>query len=476
MLSNVGAERAVLSGLCQYGRQGLADVEDLISSSSFTELFNQIIYECVLKVIEQQDKVDISSILAIATSLGYNEKIMKSMDYIRAIYNFPIELDNIRTQAKILAKLEYGRRAQEKHKEVYNKLGNIKGTESISDIIALSEKPIFDLTLSLQSTDENPELVGEDAEELLQYLLDNPIDMIGIPTPWPRFNEVIGGGIRPGVTLIAMRPGVGKSTSAKDCALHVTENIGIPVLSIDTEMIKADQVHRAVAGISRTDIRQIETGQFAEKKDDVLAAGRKLKELPWFHKRVGGKAFPEILSIIRRWIFKEVGFDENGKVKPCLIIYDYFKLMDKDTLKEMAEYQAMGFQISDLSDFCMQYEIPCLAFVQSNRDGITKETSDIIAQSDRLLWLCTSCSVMREKTEEEIVEEGVENGNRKLFFLKTRFGEPLKKGDYLNFHLEGKYSLIKELKTRNEAYKEQKTKESGFETVTQEEDDEEIPF
>jgi hypothetical protein len=143
---------------------------------------------------------------------------------------------------------------------------------------------------------------------------------------------------------------------------------------------------------------------------------KKLEKIPFYHRWVGGKAFEEISSIMRRWIYQNVGFNSEGKTNPHLIIYDYFKLMNDDNLGKMQEYQAIGFQISYLSDFCKKYNTPCLSFVQINRDGITKDTSDIISQSDRLLWLATSVAIFKRLTKDEIIQNGgTKFGNRRMF-------------------------------------------------------------
>ena len=42
------------------------------------------------------------------------------------------------------------------------------------------------------------------------------------------------------------------------------------------------------------------------------------------------------------------------------------------------EYQALGFQITSLHNLCVKLDIPCLSFVQLNRDGITKESTDAV--------------------------------------------------------------------------------------------------
>ena len=65
------------------------------------------------------------------------------------------------------------------------------------------------------------------------------------------------------------------------------------------------------------------------------------------------------------------------------------------------EYQALGFQITNLHNLAVKYDFACLAFVQLNRDGITKESTDAVSGSDRLIWLCTSFSIFKEKSAEE---------------------------------------------------------------------------
>jgi hypothetical protein len=137
--------------------------------------------------------------------------------------------------------------------------------------------------------------------------------------------------------------------------------------------------------------------------------------------------------------------------------------MDASSLEKMQEYQSIGFQISALSDFCKKYDTPCLAFTQVNRDGISKDTSDIISQSDRLLWLCISCSVFKRLTKEEITENGgTKFGNRRLILLEGRFGEPLEDGDSILMNFDGKRSKITEIDTKFNTLRK-KNNITGFE-------------
>ena len=93
--------------------------------------------------------------------------------------------------------------------------------------------------------------------------------------------------------------------------------------------------------------------------------------------------------------------DEFGKTNDCLVVYDYLKLMSSSSINNnMQEYQALGFQITNLHNLAVKLDFPCLSFVQLNRDGITKESTDAVSGSDRLNWLCTSFSIFKLKSAE----------------------------------------------------------------------------
>jgi hypothetical protein len=125
------------------------------------------------------------------------------------------------------------------------------------------------------------------------------------------------------------------------------------------------------------------------------------------------------------------------------------------------EYQALGFQITSLHNLCVKLDIPCLSFVQLNRDGITKESTDAVSGSDRLIWLCTSFTIFKAKSPEELAEDGPNAGNRKLVPIVTRHGAGLNDGDYINMQMVGSHAKLLELRTRNE-FKNQPVGDTGL--------------
>jgi len=455
MPSNVGVERAIIASICQYGKDALIDIEDIgVVAESFTEVSNQALYTCLQNVLDNHSEIDQALLVISIKELGYGALFenRKDIEYIGSLFNFPLKIGNVRSFAQKLEKLAVARKAIAQHRLAIESLGEVNGNESIDDIVQMSENPVFDLIIELnKSKDNGPHVMFEDIDEIVEWLRANKCDNIGIPTPWPVFNAAIGGGVRRGgVTLISARPKIGKTTLAKECLVHcstVLNKTGIPCLFLDTEMTKKDQIVRSLASASDVPIDVVETGKFDDDhiyRENIERAVKELKKNKLLHyESIAGKSFDEVLAIIRRWMVKAVGYDDDGNVNDCLVVYDYFKLMDQSHLGNLKEYEAMGYQISKLTDFCKEFDFPCLAFVQLNRQNE-------VSQSDRLIWLCNSFSKFEKKEDTERADDGEDGGNRKLTVCETRFGGGLDDGDYICLNFERAINKITEIGPRSE--------------------------
>jgi hypothetical protein len=204
-------------------------------------------------------------------------------------------------------------------------------------------------------------------------------------------------------------------------------------------------------------INEIANGSFSEDEEKYISVQRaveQIKSIPYTYVSVAGAPFENILNHIKRWVIQEVGTDENGRTNECLVVYDYLKLMSSSGISgNIQEYQALGFQITNLHNLAVKYDFACLAFVQLNRDGITKESTDAVSGSDRLIWLCTSFSIFKEKSAEETAEDGPRAGNRKLVPIVSRHGPGMQDGNYINLRMDGAHALLTELRTRDEFLK-----------------------
>lgn len=470
VLGDPAAERAVLSGVCTYGEEVYLDIADIIQESSFTIDSNAVIFKCIRHIFEkgQDFRLDIASIYSAASEIGVSHMLSNKDEaqHLKAILDFPVSKENIRKFAAKIKKLEIARTLHKELENAQEKILDINGSESVSAIVGIAEETVLGFTNSLTDTDNNPVLMSKDLNEYLDNLINNPIDQVGIPTGFPIYDQAIGGGLRKGtVNVIAARPKTGKTLLVDNMGYSIAQK-NIPVLNMDTEMSKEDHINRLIAMISETEINDIETGKFVkttDKKAKVEKAVEALKSAPIYYKSIAGKPFDEQLSIMRRWIIKHVGLNDDGSAKDCVIFYDYLKLMDTQGMSaDMKEYQLLGFMMTQLHNFAVKFKVPIVSFIQLNRDGITKESTDTASGSDRIIWLCSNFTIFKRKSDEEIAEDGPSNGNRKLVPLISRHGGGLDDNDYINCHMKGWCAKITEGQTKLEISNKRSPNNEGF--------------
>tara|TARA_R110000803_G_scaffold169444_2_gene232458 strand:+ start:294 stop:1742 length:1449 start_codon:yes stop_codon:yes gene_type:complete len=479
VLCDYAAERAVLAGICQHGEDAYLDVVDMLRPTTFMVDTNRVIWRCIDKVLKEHTNVhfDVPTILSAAEDLGLGHtfKSKEEAKHLGGILQMPVELENIRRFAAKISRLEVGRTLREQLEVAKEGMLDLTGDESVLEIINLAELDFS--SLLKDETGSTPQRLGEDALEHLEFLAANPVEQIGFSTGMPVYDAAIGGGLRPAtINVIGARPKVGKTILSDNIGYHIASH-GIPVLNLDTEMTWEDHVYRSSAMISGVPINEIETGKFGASEEKMLAvteAAAKLKAVPYYHRSIAGRPFEDQLAIIRRWISKEVGMNLDGTAKDCVIVYDYLKLMDAQGISsDMKEYQLLGFMMTTLHNFAHRYKLPILAFMQLNRDGIDGEDTSAAAGSDRIIWLCSNFSMFKAKSREEIAEDGVDAGNRKLMVLAARHGEGMDQGDYVNCHMQGYCAKITEGETRGQVEINRQENE-GY--VEEEETDDQIPF
>lgn len=471
MLDDVIAERAVLAGLFKYGSEVFDSIRDIIEESVFTINSNKVIWLCCEKNLKENNvnTLDYPSILSSANSIGLPHFFSTEveMTHLRSIANFPIEKETVVKMASKIKKLHLARLAREKIHECDKKLKEITGDEKVDQIISTLETPIFEFTSSLSNINNNVGSISEGIIEHITNLADNPRQQMGISTGYNLYDSLIGGGLRKNaLDVIVSRMKVGKSFLVDNIGMFIASN-GIPVLNCDTEMSREEHQIRILANLSGVKSKEIEKGTFGQdkiKKKKVFEAAEKVKSVPYDYICTIGQSIEEVFGQMRRWVVRKVGLDSNGHANPCVVIFDYLKIMDQSALKSnLAEHQLLGFLTMNLKDFAGKYQLPILSFAQVNRQGLEDEDTSIIAGSDRISMFATSISLYKFKTEEERAEEpnGSPRYTHKMIGLASRHGERLNDGDYINFKAQYDIGRITEGPLYSEMLKGKK--QNGFE-------------
>lgn len=464
---DLAAERGVLAAICRHGTNAWMDACDILRVNSFTLDSNQVLWRCLEHVLAEGEilpSVDIPTIYSAARSLNLAEFLSQPDEkrHLQAVLRYPVDIDGVRRLAQRVRRLDVARDLALKLEEARNAILSVTGDESIDQLIALAESPVFALTSDLSRGPDRAGSVrlGLGAVEYFQNKLDNPRESIGIPTGLARFDRAIGGGLRPAcIDFIVARQKTGKSILAVNIALFIAGVLGIPVLYVDTEINREAQLDRAAACLSGVWSNDIELGRVSpEMRPRLMDAARRLQEMPLEHEYIKGLGTADILTRLRRWVMRSVGTDEFGRTKPCVIIYDWLKLMDSSALsRNMAEHQALGFLIDELSAFLGRYQVPCLMFGQQNREGLDYEDERTIRGADKILDTVSSFSIFKWKDDESL-----EPGERpaaaeythKLIPRKVRWGAGLRDKNYINIRADYRYAWLEEGPTRDELFEQ----------------------
>ena len=265
---DVGLERGILGGIARYGWDAFCDVDDLVQPTTFSADANRVIYRC-LKYVFERDKdarIDQPTVENASVAIGLPNFFAKKdeLEYLRAVLNTKVELQNIRKFAAAIRKLEIARLAREQLLYSYEDLGKVSGNEPLGTILGLMESRIYDFTSLLNDESKDPKPVGDDIVEYAQHLRENPREIAGISSGYPILDHIIGGGFRSGLNVIVARMKVGKTHLGMNFGLHISRNLYLPTLYLDTEMTKRDHQIRSMSFYSMVDSILLAQGQFGD--------------------------------------------------------------------------------------------------------------------------------------------------------------------------------------------------------------------
>lgn len=459
--TDITSESAILSAIFNKGAEAYLRTEDYgLTAKDFYYETNQNLFFVMEKIIQENPtaRIDKAGLMAKAHMLGLDTFVKKAQnnDLIEGICIIPVNVESVPYLCESVKRNSVFRIVLDDIRNLSTDIEDkIDNNASLEDLLFLVENKTLSLTDAIVNPNAKISLMGDGYKEWIKDLMDNPRQLMGIPTGYNRYDVSIGGGLRrQSINLIGARPKVGKSFIALNVANNVASR-NIPVLYLDTELTKDHQLPRFGALNANIPISEIETGRLRENPayiQNMKNSIKKIESIPLCHEYIGGWKFEQIITFVKMWINKFVGFDENGNVKDCLIVYDYLKMLRDDDLGKMQEYQRIGFLITQLQDLCVRQDVAMFMLIQLNRDGAEQESSNVISQSDRVLWNVGSFSILKDKAEDEMVESGV-HGNKKLIVKDARFGTGTP-DSYINMRADLRFAKISEGLTSREAWNE----------------------
>jgi replicative DNA helicase len=221
--------------------------------------------------------------------------------------------------------------------------------------------------------DKALQTLGEVVRDIgMEKFLDPLKDEEWIETEWPLLNELILGLFKKQMTLIAARPGVGKSTLASQIALWAAKH-GKPTQYFSLEMDREGIFRRMVAAEAGVNYQDIIRGTTSPDERHRLTITTKIiSELPLSVSNLFGRTVPEVKAAVR---------EAKSKHGVVLVFLDHVQLM-RGMGKGFRTRQEEMREISrDLKAMNLELDIALCPLAQLNRE-FTKRDDKAPVETD----------------------------------------------------------------------------------------------
>lgn len=399
---SVGAERVILSALFS-NPDKLVEV-DYLMPEHFSLAGNRYIYMAMVSLFEQNIDVEPSSVYHYYT----DKKVIESINEVGGI-EYLFTLKDLRTTEKSIRlfadKIIQSHMAKEIHSFMEDYKDKVLSHEGeIEEILEEIEEFRNDLSMRYEVKTDVVK-IGEGLRERMASLSEG-VMKYGMSTGMPQYDLMSMGLVDGELTAFGARAKVGKSTVLLNVAKHVSINLGLNVLYIDTEMMTEEQEYRMLSLVSGVDEYEIKTGKFSKDNENGTAEEKTKKLYDAIEIIESGRLHHVYLPNFTPQKISALAKKYKRQLDIALLIFDYIKLPEGgDTSREYIE---LGRLTGKLKDVAGTLKIPVLTAVQLNRSAVGSDyvNESQVAGSDRIVHLVNRLVLLRKLDEEEKAFKG----------------------------------------------------------------------
>ncbi len=476
-MANLAAEKLLLSSFIRHPDTFFA-LQSYITDDDFMAMAHKITFQAMKKLYLDQgiERLSKMKIISAAKEIGCD--------------NFMSVTKDGKVLDEILAESPGSEEATEHFKAIKKetvKRAYIQTTEEVRDYVNATtdsaikmvdsiEQRLVDVSKQLNNDDAQIVNIGKDAEAVITDLATNP-GHLGWDLGFPVWQNKIGQIRNGSITFVVGTAKSGKSQFGMRNALYVAHKHRAPVLLIDTELKKKDQIVRLVGMMAGVPYEILETGFWKLEDSQLVAMGlkpelitaiveyrrrmndpilwSKARSLPFSYLEASGMGVEEVIPKIRRWVMTVAKPDKTAKFPQCLAVYDYIKLATFDELRggKIQEWQLHGLNMAAMHDFTNKWNIPMIALGQTN--NTIGYDIKMVAGAKRIIDNVSSVTLLHRKDDDQRSMDG--NGNYFLMPLVTRYGSGLHKG-HINLAFNPEIGEFNELGLSAIDYREEQKK------------------
>ena len=352
---SVEAEQSVLGSIL-LDKDAMISVSETLIPEDFYKEAHRVIYECMLKLYNNQSEIDLITLADELRDQGYLDDI-GGIAYITSLSTIVPTTSNIKYYINIVKEKSISRQLISAANDIIN-LGYDSSTK-VEDVLENAEKKIFDISQERSTNDFQPiNQVLTETLSMLEKLYEEKSDVTGLTTGFRDLNKKINGLQRSDLLLIAARPAMGKTAFALNLVQNAALKGDASVAVFSLEMSKEQLVQRMVAAQSSVELKKIKTGTLAANDWPRITDGMAVLSGAKIHiDDTPGIKISELRSKCRK-LKIEKGLD--------LVLIDYLQLMEGEGHNESRQQEIAKISRS-LKILAKELDCPVVALSQLSR-------------------------------------------------------------------------------------------------------------
>lgn len=267
---SIEAEQSVIGSMLM-DRDAIIAASEIVTAGDFYQHQYGVMFEAMLELFNENLPVDLITLQNRLKEKDVPPEV-SSLEFVRDIITTVPTSANVKSYAKIVRDKAVLRRLIKINEDIANTC--YVGKEPLENILASTEKTIFDLLQNRNSGDFVPiRQVAMNVLEKIEEASKNQGTVTGIPTGFIDLDYKTSGLQPSDFVLIAARPSMGKTAFVLNLVDHIAVKKGLPAMVFSLEMSKEQLVNRMLAMESNVDSQKLRTGTLSDSDWDAVVEG-----------------------------------------------------------------------------------------------------------------------------------------------------------------------------------------------------------
>lgn len=360
---SVEAEQSVIGSMLM-DKEAIVVASEIVRAEDFYQSQYSIMFESMVELFNEGQPVDLVTLQNRLKEKAVPPEI-SSLDFVGELIASVPTSANVKYYAEIVYEKSILRKLIKVNEDIANTC--YIGKEKLDDIMADTEKKIFDLLQNRMTSDYVPiKQVVLSVIEKIEQASKSKSTVTGIATGFTDLDYRTSGMQPSDLILLAARPSMGKTAFVLNLAQNMAIKNSYTTAIFSLEMSKEQLVNRLLSMESRVDSQILRTGSLSDSDwDQVVESSGVIAKSKLIIDDTPGISITELRSKCRKY-----KLEHDLKV----VIIDYLQLMSGSGSKSGDNRQQEISEISrSLKALARELEVPVIALSQLSRACETRQ-------------------------------------------------------------------------------------------------------